>query len=1134
MHSMFRVAVVAALIAFAGAANAQDDASPRGPAMGDNAYVTEIRSVDGTPDADDYVASLRAGETLSVVVQATRHSKLRPHIEVLQPDGTEAAVAARSSKSGRMVNVRGFHAAQTGRHTVRITGSAGSEGGYAVAFSIRPLPPIVLRHQQLGNVDPLFREHAFPAVDGALLDLRIGWNRHSVPLELRSLVDPSGAEVTQVGGAPAIELAKTRGDKLSLLGVPLHTGDGDYRFRVRIPQGAATYSVSIGVVPQGRPRAKKPVALDPAELQLDAQVLRGRPGFTLHLTGRGFSTAGAPRVFVGAKPAQLVGAVAADGKSLDVVVPAGVPGTFVTLAVQNPDGQSVVRPGAFEFLQPIQVTDLVDDAGEPVRRGSAKGGLTLHLKGDFFETGQTVTFGTTAARVLSVVSPQEMLIVTPKAPAGFSKVIVHDLFGGVATSTFDFFSKQPPTFDAKPYTPSVAAVETAVSVRLTGKDFEAVDQLAFDGQPIESVFVDGKTRTFSVPALPAGSYSVTLTDSIGTVETGPDFVVKPPPQIASVSIVAGPHVGSIGAPVGGGCTVQVDGAYFHYTDHVTLAGADVELASSSATRFTFVAPPGTLGNADLAITDGANQAASLAAAIRYVGYEDATVVRAPGATPADSLAADRGAVGDLDGDGARDDLVLVSNYGYVGTRPEMTRVFFGDASGHLADVTPTNFPTAGSDTSGTDTWSASAVALGDIDGAGGTDIVISGYAPFSYYGVYGSVRMFTNDGAGNFTLDESIAPPADYASAVFASDPVGTYFLVYGTVFEQGTASALALGDLDRDGDLDLVVGRDHYDYRYVGIAPSQVNFANNPPTISTSNPAYLSYFQYHSATKVYANRIATGNGFVDTTATAIPAVGDSNSAPVPCFQAKDLALGDLDRDGDLDVVLTWDDPTTVSALGTYQGSGIDTPRVATRVLLNDGTGRFTDATSSWIPAGTSPEFWQATRLALVDLDKDGDLDLVLVHAQGTDAFLGTPTFAKTALRVLRNNGPASGFADATASAMPALTGDGDNDRGSALTVCDVDGDGWLDLVVGTTEALSDASGNPLPRTRLFRGGPGLVFTRDTAFLPGVARDTGEAGDVLAIGDLSGAPDPSLILVCPVTPATSVNGELLRILDWKR
>ena len=1112
-------------------------APPHGPAMGQNRYTAEILDHDGAPDTDDYVTALRAGEELTASVAAPHRSALMPRLQLLDPDGEDVTPSLRVTQAGKASQLRSFRVPRTGRWTVRISGAGGTQGAYGVAFAVRALRPLTFRRQHLGNDQPQFKTHQFPGIDGALLDLRLRWTASGLPVEIRALTDVNGAEVLAEGGGKAIDTAVVDGKRrtLTISGLPLHSGDGDYSVRFRVPQGTAAYDLTINVRPTDRPKSRKPVALSSDEPFLDplAEPVHGRPEATVRLHGRAFSTSPLPRVFFGGVPASVT-SVSADGRQADVVVPSGVPGTTVSVALENPDGQSAVRGAYFFYLQPIKVTDLVDDGGAPVRAGSTRGGRTLRLLGANFEAGQRVRFGNSEGVVVDVVSPSEMRIKTPASPPGTFPVSVLDSFGGVAAGDFDFLFKTPPTFDAHPYTPSVAAVESQVFVTIHGTDFLPEDRLSFAGAPVDSEYVGPTTRTFTVPALPAGAYEVTFTDSIGTVERGPDFAVKPPPAITGVSVVAGPRSGATGIPVSGGATVQVDGTDFHETDLVTLGGTAVEFVSHTATRFTFVAPAGTLGPATLAITDGAAQSAQLANAVRYVGYSDDTTTRSPGSSAADNLLADRGAVGDLDGDGRKDDVVITTRYAYTGTRAELTRVFFGNSSGALVDVTAAKFPAAGSDTSGTDNWNASAVAIGDVDGGTGQDIVIAGIAPYSYAGYYSGVRLFRNDGSGTFTLDEANAPPSAYTPAVFAVDQTGNYFLVYSAVFDAGLPSAMALGDLDKDGDNEVVVARDRYELRYVGIDPTQVDFTQNPPYVNANNVVYLSTFQYFPGTKVFDNRIAASGGFVDVTRTRLPSAGDSTLPPRPAFHARDLALGDVDKDGWLDIVETWDDPTTVSAYGQYVGGGIDSARVATRVLINDHTGKFTDRTSNWMPAASSPEFWQGERVALADLDGDGDLDMVLLHSLGTDAFTASPpSFSATALRILRNDGAGTGFVDVTSTAVPALPGDGDNFRGFALAIRDVDGDGKLDILVGTIETLADPGGAPLRATRLFRGTGGLKFSLDSAFLPPATTDTGEASDIL-LGDLSGTTDPAVLLLTTFTPATSGNGENLRVLDWNR
>ena len=81
---------------------------------------------------------------------------------------------------------------------------------------------------------------------------------------------------------------------------------------------------------------------------------------------------------------------------------------------------------------------------------------------------------------------------------------------------------------------------------------------------------------------------------------------------------------------------------------------------------------------------------------------------------------------------------------------------------------------------------------------------------------------------------------------------------------------------------------------------------------------------------------------------------------PADAEYTTDAAFGDVDRDGDLDLVLA-------SEAG-YPIAG----RI--RLYLNDGAGAFLDATGARLPGLGG----NASGVTLVDLEGDGDLDILI------------------------------------------------------------------------------------------------------------------------------------------------------------
>jgi len=215
---------------------------------------------------------------------------------------------------------------------------------------------------------------------------------------------------------------------------------------------------------------------------------------------------------------------------------------------------------------------------------------------------------------------------------------------------------------------------------------------------------------------------------------------------------------------------------------------------------------------------------------------------------------------------------------------------------------------------------------------------------------------------------------------------------------------------------------------------------------------------------KLYLNQ--GGFKFRDATAAAGLAVG------AYCMGG---AAGDVDNDGDADLYL--------SCVGQDF------------LFENDGKGRFTDVSRK---AGLSREYEFGASVAMLDADRDGDLDVYATRyvtwTPETDLFCTldgeskaycTPeSYPGASPRFYRNRGDGT-FEDATKQVglhAPKA-------KSLGVAVLDLDGDGWEDLAVandtqpnllyrnrgnGTFEEIGVASGMAFSETGVARGGMGI------------------------------------------------------------
>jgi uncharacterized repeat protein (TIGR01451 family) len=317
------------------------------------------------------------------------------------------------------------------------------------------------------------------------------------------------------------------------------------------------------------------------------------------------------------------------------------------------------------------------------------------------------------------------------------------------------------------------------------------------------------------------------------------------------------------------------------------------------------------------------------------------------------------ALGDLDGDGDLDAVVANTEVGDT--------VWLNDGTGLFAPHPTT--PILGQENS-------LDVALGDLDGDGDLDAVVA------HGGGYPQ-SVWLNDGAGNLsTLPATLRFGAGYSQAVALGDLDGdgdldavlahedigmTVWLnngrgrfgphPYTPTFGSGDSFDLALGDLDGDGDLDAVVAKCWGQPQTVWLNDGIGNFDPHPTTPSFGGYPSLGIVMGDLDEDGDLDVVVANAG--PNTVWLNDGLGNLTSHPTtPSFDtgddAWDIALGDLDGDGDLDAL----------EAQTWGGGEV--------VWLNDGDGNL--GLFSTFPSGGS------TAVALGDLDDDGDLDAVFAN----------------------------------------------------------------------------------------------------------------------------------------------------------
>ncbi len=308
----------------------------------------------------------------------------------------------------------------------------------------------------------------------------------------------------------------------------------------------------------------------------------------------------------------------------------------------------------------------------------------------------------------------------------------------------------------------------------------------------------------------------------------------------------------------------------------------------------------------------------------------------------------------------------------------------------------------------TEEWT-NRVEVADINNDGLLDLIFANGGNYSEPGVLESSRVFINKGA-NTRFKE-------ITEQVFANNKY--------------ISRVIKVRDINKDGFPDIIVGT-----------------------------------TYQTQSQLY---IGSENGqFKNVTQIQLPQIKASIG---------DLELGDVDDDGDLDMVLAdWG-----------AGSNMNNNGGRTMLWLNDGNGYFTDATNAQMPEVLIQFSWD---LEFFDFDNDFDLDMAISCKRCATS------------RIFVNDG--LGFFE-DKRLLPAYT------NNYELEPLDVDGDGFLDLVTVNDGAIVDSKSYSR-REHIFINKAGKRFIDSTAVLWPDSENIGEDDNNIVFLDYDSDGDPDFLL----------------------
>jgi hypothetical protein len=251
-------------------------------------------------------------------------------------------------------------------------------------------------------------------------------------------------------------------------------------------------------------------------------------GFVVTITGTNFATGGLFGVTIGGVTATISGSPTAT--QIKVTTPPGTAGAQ-NVVITNNDGQTVT--GTYTYVAVPTFTSIAPASG-PITAGTR-----VTITGTGFTGATAVTFGGTAATVLTVNSDTQIMATVPAHAAGAVNVVVTTP-GGTATGTNAFTYTPAPTFSS--IAPVLGRTSGGTSVTITGGNFINGATAVTIGGITPTFTVIGTTSiTATTPAHAAGAVNVVITTPGGTV-TGTNAYTYGDPTITSMGgTISGAH-----------------------------------------------------------------------------------------------------------------------------------------------------------------------------------------------------------------------------------------------------------------------------------------------------------------------------------------------------------------------------------------------------------------------------------------------------------------------------------------------------------------------------------------------------------------------------------------------------------------